>query len=131
MVSTDKLRGARRLRNLSQDELGKLAGTSRRPVIAWENAEVVPRLDTIQKIAEVLQVSAVYLKQDEITDPLHGLEKKDYIEESRERYGDKAAQELDFLMARQRIFFTGSEISWEAKDAFFEAAVKACLACKE
>lgn len=131
MTFADKLREARKLRKLSQDELAKLTGVSRRSVIAWENAEVVPRARTMKEIAEALQVSLDYLKHDEITDPLHGAATKDYIDEARERYGEKAAQELDFLLERQRVFFAGGEISQEAKDAFFEAVMKAYLACKE
>jgi len=131
MTFADKLREARKLRKLSQDELAKLTGVSRRSVIAWENAEVTPRARTMKKIAESLQVSLDYLKHDEITDPLHGVTTKEYIDEARERYGEKAAQELDFLLERQRVFFAGGEISQDAKDAFFEAVVKAYMACKD
>ena len=88
MTFADKLREARKLRKLSQDELAKLTGVSRRSVIAWENAEVVPRARTMKEIAEALQVSLDYLKHDEITDPLHGAATKDYIDEARERYGE-------------------------------------------
>ena len=66
MTFADKLREARKLRKLSQDELAKLTGVSRRSVIAWENAEVTPRARTMKKIAESLQVSLDYLKHDEI-----------------------------------------------------------------
>ena len=131
MTFADKLREARKLRKLSQDELAKLTGVSRRSVIAWENSEVVPRARTMKEIAEALQVSLDYLKHDEITDPLHGAATKDYIDEARERYGEKAAHELDFLLERQRVFFAGGEISQDAKDAFFEAVVKAYMACKD
>jgi len=131
MTFADKLRQARQLRKLSQEELGKLTGVSRRSVISWEMGEATPRSRTLRELADALQVSVDYLKHDEITDPLHGTERKDYIDEARERYGEKAAQELDFLMERQRVFFAGGEISQEAKDAFFEAVVKAYLACKE
>ena len=64
MVFSDKLREARKLRKLSQEELGKMTGVSRRSVIAWENAEVLPRAKTMKKIAESLQVSLEYLKHD-------------------------------------------------------------------
>ena len=57
MTFADKLREARKLRKLSQDELAKLTGVSRRSVIAWENAEVIPRARTMKEIAEALQVS--------------------------------------------------------------------------
>ena len=131
MTFADKLRQARQLRKLSQEELGKLTGVSRRSVISWEMGEATPRSRTLRELADALQVSFDYLKHDEITDPLYGAERKDYVDEARERYGEKAAQELDFLMERQRVFFAGGEISQDAKDAFFEAVVKAYLACKE
>ena len=86
MTFADKLRQARQLRKLSQEELGKLTGVSRRSVISWEMGEATPRSRTLRELADALQVSVDYLKHDEITDPLHGTERKDYIDEARERY---------------------------------------------
>ena len=131
MTFADKVRQARRQMKLSQEELGKLCKVSRRSVIAWETSEAVPRTRTLREIAEALQVSFDYLKHDEITDPLYGIEKKRYVDEARDRYGEVAAKEMDFLLERQRVFFAGGEISQEAKDAFFEAVMKAYLACKD
>ena len=108
MTFADKLRQARQLRKLSQEELGNLTGVSRRSVISWEMGEATPRSRTMRTLADALQVSYDYLKHDGITDPLHGSEKKAYIDEARERYGEKAAQELDFLLERQRVFFAAA-----------------------
>ena len=131
MIFGDKVKESRKLLKLSQEELGELLGVSRRSIIAWEADASFPRTNTLRKLAEVLQVSFDYLKHDNITDPLHGLEEKEYVEEARDRYGEKAAQEMGFLLERQRVFFAGGEISQEAKDSFFEAVMKAYLACKE
>ena len=131
MTFVEKVKESRKLLRLSQEELGNLIGVSRRSIIAWEAEKSFPRPNTLRKLAEALQVSVDYLKHDSITDPLHGLEEKGYVDEARDRYGEKAAQEMGFLLERQRVFFAGGEISQEAKDAFFEAVMKAYLACKE
>jgi hypothetical protein len=59
------------------------------------------------------------------------LEKADYIEETRGRFGQRAAREMDFLMERNAALFAGGSLSQEAKDAFFEAVTKAYWAAKE
>jgi hypothetical protein len=82
-------------------------------------------------LAEALRVSMDYLERDEIQDPLYGMEKTDYIEETRERFGSVAAREMDFLLERNAALFAGGNLDQEAKDAFFEAVTKAYWAAKE
>lgn len=43
----------------------------------------------------------------------------------------KAAAEVNALLERNAALFAGGELSQEAKDAYFEAVMKAYLACKE
>ena len=84
----------------------------------------------MRKLAETLQVSVDYLTNDEIDDPLYGIEKQPFVEETRSLYGDKAAREIDFLMERNAALFAGGELSQDAKDAYFEAVMQAYLECK-
>lgn len=131
MLFADKVRKGRELLKMHQQELAKLAGVSRRSVISWEADDTFPRPATLRALAEALQVSVDYLKREDITDPNYGLDKRDYINEARARYGEKAAREMDALLEKQNAFFAGGDISQEAKDAFFEAVMKAYLTCKE
>lgn len=131
MTFPDKVKRKRELLGLTQQELADLVGVSKRAVAGWETEGAEPRPATLRKLAETLQVSIDYLRIDSIDNPLYGIEKKRYVDEARDRYGEVAAQEMDFLLERQRVFFAGGEISQEAKDAFFEAVMKAYLACKE
>ena len=61
----------------------------------------------------------------------YGIEKQPYVEEARERYGAKAAREIDFLMERNVALFAGGEVPQEAKDAYFEAVLQAYMSSKE
>ena len=128
---SEKVREARRLLNLTQEELGNLVGVSKRAVLAYETADVLPRRNVKLKLAEALRVSVDYLDKEEIEDPTYGLEKTEYVEETRERFGNKAAKEIDFLLERNLALFAGGSLDQEAKDAFFEAVTKAYWAAKE
>jgi transcriptional regulator with XRE-family HTH domain len=128
---SDKVREGRTLLNLTQEELGRLIGVSKRAVLAYETEGVLPRRSVKEKLAEALRVSLEYLERDDISDPTYGLEKTAYIEETRERFGNRAAREMDFLLERNAALFAGGAITQEAKDAFFEAVTKAYWAAKE
>lgn len=127
---SEKVREARMLLNLNQEELAKLVGVSSRTIQSYETTDAKPRTRTMAKLAEALQVSLDYLSNDDITDPLHGIEKQPYVETARERFGNKAAREIDFLMERNVALFAGGDISDEAKEAYFEAVMQAYLECK-
>lgn len=131
MTFSDKIKRAREVRHLTQQQLADLTGVSKRMIAAYETAGALARLSNMRKLAEALMVSVEYLQNDEITDPTHGLEKKEYVDEARQRYGEKAAKEMNFLLDKNAALFAGGELSQEAKDAFFEAIMKTYLACKE
>ena len=131
MDISEKIRKSRLALNLTQQELALLVNVSKRSVAAWEIGQSAPRRRMLVKLAQVLKVSFDYLSREEIEDPSYGMEKQEYVDEARKRFGEKAAKEMNFLLERQRVFFAGGEISQEAKDAFFEAVMKAYLRSKE
>lgn len=131
MDISEKIRKSRLALNLTQQELALLVNVSKRSVAAWEIGQSAPRRRMLVKLAQVLKVSFDYLSREEIEDPGYGMEKQEYVDEARKRFGEKAAKEMNFLLERQRVFFAGGEISQEAKDAFFEAVMKAYLRSKE
>jgi len=127
----DKVKEARTALRITQQELADQVGVSKRSIAAYEIGEKTPRYYYLRKLAEQLQVSAEYLRRDDIDDPLFGLQEQPYIEEARERFDNKAAKEIAYLMERNTALFAGGDISEEAKDAYFQAVMKAYLACKE
>lgn len=131
MTFSEKVKRTRELLGLNQQGLADLVGVSKRTIATYETVGSIPRPATLRKLADTLQVSTDYLVNDDIDDPLYGIEKKEYVDEARERFGAKAAKEMDFLLERNAALFAGGELSPEAKDAYFEAVMKAYLACKE
>lgn len=128
---SEKIREAREALKLNQQQLSDLVGVSKRSIAAYETTDTKPRGNMARKLASALQVSVDYLLNDDIVDPKHGIEKSPYVEETRERLGAKAAKEMDVLLEQNMALFAGGELDQEAKDAFFEAVMKAYITCKE
>ncbi len=128
---SEKIREAREALKLNQQQLSDLVGVSKRSIAAYETTDTKPRGNIARKLASALQVSVDYLLNDDIIDPKHGIEKSPYVEETRERLGAKAAKEMDVLLEQNMALFAGGELDQEAKDAFFEAVMKAYITCKE
>lgn len=115
---------------LNQQQLGELVGVSKRSIAAYETTDTKPVEISPGKL-RLLQVSVDYLLNDEITDPKYGIEKAPHIEEAWERLGPKAAKGNGYSPEQNVALFAGGALDQEAKDAFFEAVMKAYLKCKE
>lgn len=126
----EKVAEARKLLGISQIQLAEKIGTSNRTISSYEISESRPHRKMLLKLAEALEVSPEYLENDEIEDPMYGIEKTPYIEEARSRFGNKAAKEMDELFERNRTLFAGGALSQEAKDSYFEALMRTYLDCK-
>lgn len=61
MTTGEKIRQQRRLKDMKQEELSKLTGVSLKTVQRWENGERSPRIEEMNRLAEVLQVPSEYL----------------------------------------------------------------------
>lgn len=90
MTFSDKIKRSREVRQLTQQQLADLIGVSKRTIASYESGGAIARSTTMRRLAEALRVSFDYLTNDEITDPLQGVEKDPYVEEVAERYGSKA-----------------------------------------
>lgn len=128
---SEKVREARAALNLNQQQLGDMSGVSKRSIAAYESTDVKPRGNVMKKLAAALQVSVDYLLNDEISDPKHGIEKAPFLKEAYEKYGNRAAKDVDALLEQNAALFAGGAFDQETKDAFFEAVMKAYLTCKE
>lgn len=90
-----------------------------------------PQAAQLYKLAKALGVSTEYLKNDEIEDPSYGMDRMDYVEEMRRQGGRRESLDLEAMLRDNQALFAGGTISEEAKDAYFQAVMKAYLECKE
>lgn len=128
---SEKVRQRRGQLNLSQRELAEKSGIGFRTITAYETGERFPHPAQLYKLAKALGVSTEYLEKDEITDPSYGLAQMDYVEEMRRTAGRREAVSLETMLAENQALFAGGSVSEEAKDAYFQAVMRAYLDCKK
>lgn len=131
MTFSDKVKRAREVIGLTQDELATSIGVSRRTIASYESGGAIARRSTAEKLASALKVSVKYLTDEKCTNPLEDIEKDDYIEQARALYGSKGVKDVDALLKDNAALFAGGELSQEQKDAFFQAIMTAYITCKE
>lgn len=127
----EKVKEHRGILGLSQKQLAEKSGIGYRTITSYESGERFPQPAQLYKLAKALGVSTEYLKDDEITDPAYGLDRMEYVEEMRQTSGKKQALDLEEMLKQNQTLFAGGTISEEAKDAYFQAVMKAYLECKE
>ena len=128
---SEKLVARRAALGLSQAELSAKAGIGKRTITSYETDGRLPQPAQLYKLAKALDVSPEYLRNGAITDPLYGVESMEYAEGARRRYGARQARDVETLLHENAALFAGGDISEEAKDAFFQAVMKAYIDCKE
>ena len=131
MTFSDKIKRSREVAGLTQEELANLVGVSRRTITAYECTNAVARRSTVIKLAKALKVSVRYLTDNSCTDPLTDIERDAHVEEARFLYGASAARDVEALLNENAALFAGGQLSQEEKDAFFEAIMRAYVACKD
>jgi transcriptional regulator with XRE-family HTH domain len=127
----EKLIARRAALGLSQAELSAKAGIGKRTITSYESEGRLPHPAQLYKLAKTLGVTPEYLKNDEMEDPAYGMDRMDYVEQARSRYGTKEANHVEELLQQNTALFAGGNISEEAKDVFFQAVMKAYIDCKE
>lgn len=127
----EKVKDARASLGLSQPKVAELTGVSVRSVVSYEKDEKMPRQGTLLRLAKALRVSVRFLTDEKCDNPVEDIEKDDYIEQARRRYGTAGARDAETLLNENAALFAGGELSQEQKDAFFEAVMKAYITCKE
>lgn len=126
----DKLKVARKKAGLSQAELAERIGVSVRSFTEYECGRSVPRQKNLEKLADVLGVTTIYLMHDSVDDPNFGARADASIRKAGKKYGESVADEMSSLLKRNTVFFAGGETPQELKDKFFEALMAAYLTCK-
>lgn len=131
MTFSDKIKRAREAAKMTQVQLAEAVGVSQRTIASYESGGALARRGTTAKLGRALKVSVKYLSDPDCTDPLADIEKDEYVEEARARYGARGARDVDGLLSDNAALFAGGELSQEQKDVFFEAVMKAYITCKE
>ena len=122
MTFSDKIKVAREQAGLTQQKLADSTGVSKRTIASYESGGAIARASTMLKLAKALNVSSKYLSDDSCLDPMADIEKDGYLEEARD---------VDQLLRDNAALFAGGKLSQEQKDQFFEAVMRAYVACKD
>jgi transcriptional regulator with XRE-family HTH domain len=131
MKFADKVKSARAELGLTQTELGDKVGVSLRTILSYEKGEKKPRSSNLLRLASALNVSTRFLTDDSCEDPMADISKDGYISQAREKHSGISASDAEELLNNNRALFAGGELDQEAKDAFFEAVMRAYIACKD
>ena len=122
MTFGEKVREGRMKHNLSQVELAKAVGKSRRTVIDWESDKALPRTRNVYNdLAKVLEVPVSYLLTDDA----------DFIVGAEEQYGYRGRRDAEELVSELTGLFAGGEMAEEDMDAMMYALQKAYFDAKE
>lgn len=89
MTFSEKVRALRTELGYTQAELADVAGISEGAVFGYEKGKFRPRRSTLNLLAEALEVSTRYLRDDECTDPLQDIEQDHFFQRVREEYRRK------------------------------------------
>ena len=125
-----KLIMAREKAGLTMSELSERVGVSRRSIYAYEIGASFPRKNMLRRLAKELDVTVEYLTTDDCDDPEQGRIREERVEEARELFGNKGANEVEELLERNMAFLAGGSVDQDSKDAFFEALMTAYVTCK-
>ena len=112
MSFADRLRAARKAKNLTQQELAKESGVAYRTLQNWENGSRRPvNITMVDKVAAALGISTTELLDDgEI-----------FVAEAGEQYGSRGAKDAAKLLGEMRSLFTNGEMKDDDMDAFMKA----------
>jgi len=117
----EKLKELRTGKKLSQDELAKAVGVSRRAYIGYEQEGRYPRYREVYgKLAEILGCDVNYLLAED----------EEFVTEAAAQYGSRGKHQAEQLVSELSGMFAGGELSDADKDAVMIALQKAYFDCK-
>ena len=131
MTFADKIRQLREEAGITQDQLASELGITRRSVIKYELGEAAPKKRILECIAEYFRIDPAVLADDNAELPQITSLEESYLNDIREKYGDKAASDMSDLFSSAAAFFAGGELPQEEKDKFLKAMNKAYIRCRE
>ena len=118
----DKVRIARKNRNLTQLELANLLNVSLRTITGYETQGLYPRKREIYtKLAEIFNCEESYFKSEE----------DDFILNADEEYGSVGRRQAEALVSQMSGLFAGGALNDEDKDAVMKALMEAYWTSKK
>lgn len=112
MSFADRLRAARKEKNMLQQELAEASGVAYRTIQNWESGSRRPsNFAKVEMVASALGVSTSELLDDN----------ESFIAEAGEIYGSKGARDAEDLLADMKALFTNGEMKDDDVDAFMRA----------
>lgn len=116
-----KLKQLRQDKGLTQEQVCKAAGITRRTYYNYEQGDKYPRRgETYDKLAEILGCDVRYLMSND----------EEFILEATGQYGSRGKRQAEELVAELSGMFAGGELSERDKDAVMIALQKAYFDCK-
>ena len=117
-----KVRDLRKKNNLTQDELAKCLGVSKRTIIGWERNERYPRnVDVLEKMSDIFHVPLTYLQPDQAL----------FIERAAATYGKNGKSEAQYLAFELTELFASGELSPQDMDGIMYEMHKAYFKYRE
>lgn len=105
----DKVRNLRTKKGLTQSELGKLIGVTKRTVVGWETEGRYPQNRAVyDKLATVFEVQPSYLVSED----------EEFITDAAERFGIQGEKDAKAVLTQAAAAFAGGQLSDEDKLAF-------------
>jgi transcriptional regulator with XRE-family HTH domain len=118
----EKLKKLRTEQSMTQDDVAKAIGVSRRTYISYEQEGRYPRKrDVYSKLAAAFDCNVNYLMTED----------EEFISTASEQYGSRGKRQAEELVAELSGMFAGGELSDADKDAVMIALQKAYFDCKE
>jgi len=112
MSFADRLKAARKDKNMLQQELASVSGVSLRTLQNWETGLRRPsNFAMVEKVAVTLGVSVSDLLDDGET----------FVAEAGEKYGVRGAKDAANLLSEMKALFTNGEMKDDDMDAFMRA----------
>lgn len=109
MTFGEKVKNLRNEKNVTQDQLAKAVGISRRTVVGYEDGARYPRdRETYRKLADYFGVSVNYLLTED----------EEFIDEAGSRYGSRGQMQAAEILAQTRGLLAGGDLSEEDRIAF-------------
>jgi transcriptional regulator with XRE-family HTH domain len=126
----DRLKKARKRKNMYQKELAAALGVSRSAVTSWETGARVPEFETLKLLADVLEVSTDYLlgRTDDPTPKAADTPppKQDPLSELLQRFETRnpdtltVEEALDIVLRSDHIMFNGKPIGEMDEDILLD-----------
>lgn len=118
----EKLRKLRTEKSLTQDEVSKAIGVSRRTYVSYEQDGRYPRKrEVYAKLADVFKCEVNYLMTED----------EEFVTSAAEQYGSRGKRQAEELVEELSGMFAGGDLSEADKDSVFQALQRAYVLCKE